>query len=472
MIKNKLMLHTAVMTAVNLLMRTIGVYFNSYLTNQIGSAGMGTFSLLMSVYSLAVTFSCAGIKLAVTRISVEIRTLKKYNSQKSLSFCITYGGICGCIIGFALFVFSDFISLYFLISEETAFPLKVLSLSLPFVSMSSALSGYFTAYELTPYYSAVQISEQIFKISVVMLFMNGKKYIMNYNSVIPITVGMTASEIFSFILANLLKKIKSENYNIKCSINIFDFMRIALPDAIGSCVRSILLTVEHILIPKGLLKSGTDSKNALSLYGIIHGMAMPVILYPSAVLSSFSALLVPNLAAFNELGDKRSIKLSVKRNLKRTMFYSSVCSIFFFLTATQLSELIYKTKEAAKYIRILSPLVPIMYTDMITDGMLKGLDRQTESMKYNIIDSAMCVILVLLLIPRYSVNGYIFIMYISELLNFTLSITKLCSICGFRYFQALSEGISRLFRLKRYSAVPSVCEYQSYQVRAKRSQDL
>lgn len=63
--------------------------------------------------------------------------------------------------------------------------------------------------------------------------------------------------------------------------------------------------------------------------------------------------------------------------------------------------------------------MPVMYLDMAVDGMLKGLDQQLSSMRYNIIDSGLCVILVYFLIPRYSVKGYIITLFVSEILNFT-----------------------------------------------------
>ena len=101
--KNKLIKHTAIMTAVNLIMRAAGVGFNAYLTSRIGSSGMGLFQLVMTVYSLATTFSSAGIRLATTRVAVEINTLKKNDMKKSVSTCVTYAGICGCMTGFFLF---------------------------------------------------------------------------------------------------------------------------------------------------------------------------------------------------------------------------------------------------------------------------------------------------------------------------------------------------------------------------------
>ncbi len=470
--KSNLMTHTAIMTAVNLVMRTIGVWFNSYLTSRIGASGMGLFQLIMTVYSLAVTFSCAGIRLATTRLSVEIRTLKKNDPDKSLTFCITYAGICGSIVGFILFFFSNIIGISILENSATAFPLKILSVSLPFVAMSSALGGYFTSCEMTPHYSVIQMIEQGVKIAIVTYLIGNSSYYDSSYLCISIVIGMTSSEIVSCVLSSILKNTVIKKEKTKNKINILDFLRIALPDAAGTCIRSILLTVEHILIPKGFRKSGINSQNALASYGVIHGMAMPLILYPSAFMSSLSVLLIPKLASFYELSDCKNIRNTVMRNLKRTLLFSAVCSLFFYLSSPFLSELIYKTNEAAKYIRILSPLVPIMYTDMITDGMLKGLDGQVYSMKYNIIDSAICVILVYFLIPKYSVNGYIFILYISELLNFVLSISRLFRICGIRCFQAREEGISRLFRLKRYSNAPSEYGYRTYRVRAKRSQDL
>ena len=41
----------------------------------------------------------------------------------------------------------------------------------------------------------------------------------------------------------------------------------------------------------------------------------------------------------------------------------------------------------------------------------------------------MCVVLVLILIPKYSVKGYVAILFISEIVNFLLSIHRLSKVC-------------------------------------------
>ena len=470
--KNKLMTHTAIMTAVNLLMRAAGVGFNAYLTARIGSSGMGLFQLVMTVYSLATTFSSAGVRLATTRVAVEINALKRNDMSKSIAMCVTYAGICGCLIGFALFGFSDLISTSWISDSQTALPLRILSLSLPFVAMSSSLGGYFTAIEKIPQYSAVQLIEQIFKITVTVCILFAQPSGSTLFSCIAIVTGMTAAEIFSFTLSSFLKRKTMPQKSKKTAIEAARMLRVALPDAAGTCARSILLTIEHLLIPKGFRKSGEGSEAALAAYGNIHGLALPVLLFPSAILSSLSALLVPELAKMNEKNEEDKINYTVRENLKKSLAFSTLCAVFMTLFAPAISRLVYKTNEAVMYIRILSPLVPVMYTDMITDGMLKGLDQQVNSMTYNIIDSAICVALVYFLLPKYSVKGYIFILYSSEIINFYLSFGRLIKICDIRLFSAPRSGNSTAFHRKKYSNAPEECEFRAFRGREIRSQDL
>lgn len=470
--KSNLVTHTIIMTVVNLIMKSAGVSFNAYLTSKIGTAGIGLFQLVMSVYSLAVTFSSAGIRLATTRVTVEINALGRNDIRKTLGICLTYAGLCGSVIGFLLLIFADMIGESWIGDIQTAFPLRVLAPSLPFVAMSSALGGYFTATGQIPQYSIVQMLEQGAKIIIVVFLVNRYSHLGATYAAVSIVAGMTAAEIISFSLSSLLKALTAPEKTDKPASDISRMLRVALPDAAGTVARNILLTIEHLLIPKGFEKSGAGSAAALSAYGNIHAMAMPILLYPSAILSSLSSLLVPDLAKRNEIGDKDGINKSVARNLKRTLVFSLFCAVFFFFAAPVLSKIVYKSNEAVMYIRILSPLVPIMYLDMITDGMLKGLDQQIYSMRYNIIDSLLCVILVYFLLPKYAVKGYIIILYVSELINFYLSFGRLIKICDIRFFRALSKDTSIPSRLRKCSAFHREYGYRTYRDRGKRNRAL
>ena len=432
----KIMADTAIMTAVSLLMRTIGVSFNVYLTAKIGSQGIGLFQLIITVYSLAVTFSCAGIRLATTRVAVEITAHSHCSMAKSIRQCVLYALGSGLVFCAALYLFADKIALLWLENPFAAYPLRILALSLPFVAMSNSLGGFFAGIGMVSQYSLVQLTEQGIKIAVTVYLL---KSCVLQGDLAAVVCGMTASEAVSFTLAlGLFTYAVKKSGCRKCTkaADILKMLRIAVPDAVGTCARSVLLTIEHLLIPRGLKSAGSSSAQALSAYGSIHAMALPVLLYPSAVLSSLSALLVPELAAKLEFNDKASIERIVCKVVRLTLIFSIGTAGIMLCFARGFSYAVYSNDEATLYLRILAPLIPVMYLDMTVDGMLKGLDQQVYSMRYNIIDSALCVVLVIILLPIFAVKGYIFILYISELINFFLSVNRLIKVGRLRVYAA------------------------------------
>lgn len=464
--KKSILQDTVTMTAVNLIIRSVSVSFNAYLTSKAGSEGLGLFQLVMTVYSLAVTFSCAGTRLASTRMAVELKADNAYDTAKSIKNFLLYAASCGCSVGILMHACSDFIAVKWLSSISASRLLRILSLSLPFISMSSILGGYFTAVGMIPQYSCIQLAEQGIKIFTAVILL-GKAHTA-YDVCTAVCISTVTAEVSSFLLSFFLKCFKIEKNNEKNAIRLRAFLRIALPDAAGTSIRSVLLTIEHILIPKGFERSGENSTAALSAYGNIHGMAMPLLLYPSAVVSSFSSLLIPELAAKSK---KEEINRCVEQNLRRTLAFSVLCGIVFAVAAPLFSNAVYHSDEAVMYIRILSPLVPIMYTDTVTDGMLKGLDQQVYSMNFNILDSTICVLLVMLLLPKYSIKGYIFILYFSEILNFYLSIGRLLKVCEIRVLQGFRSKSARFSRSKKCSVFPRENVSPSYRGRLKRNRE-
>lgn len=421
-----LILNTTVLTLSGFLMRTIAVSFNVYLTNRIGTAGIGLFQLIMSVYALAVTFASSGIRLGATRLVTDSLCLKEASASKVIRLCIKYSLITGCAVAGALFILSGIISKKWIMDERAEYSLKILALSLPPVAVSAALNGYFTARKTLVKYSIVQLIEQLCRIGATVFGLaaaagNGLSALCG-----AIAVGTTVSEFISCALSCTLYLIDKKEKNSFTERGLLKrLMHISVPDAVGSGMRSVLLTVEHLLIPVGFRKSGQNTEEALSTYGTVHGMALPVILYPAAVLTALSGLLVPELSGFLAMGQKEKINRVSNECLKLTAMFAFGTGIFMFFFADKTALAVYGDTESAFYIKLLSILLPIMYLDTVTDGLLKGLDQQLASMKYNIIDSGLCVVLVYFLLPQFAVKGYIFILFLSEIINFAFSFNRL-----------------------------------------------
>ena len=201
---------------------------------------------------------------------------------------------------------------------------------------------------------------------------------------------------------------------------------IALPVAVSTYVRSALLTIEHLAIPWGLKKSGATASCALSSYGVLHGMVFPVLLFPSA------SLLIPELSSAKEKGDTKRIEHIASRVFYFALLFSIGVAGIFVCFSSELGTVIYKNAEAAEFIRMLSPLIPLMYLDTAVDSMLKGLGEQLYTMRINIADAFLSVILVVTLLPTMGIKGYVVVIFLMELFNTSFSVIKLLSITKIR----------------------------------------
>ena len=199
----------------------------------------------------------------------------------------------------------------------------------------------------------------------------------------------------------------------------------ALPLAFSAYVRSFLLNVEHILIPRKLRESGESSAEAYAHYGILHGMALPLVTFPMSPLSSFAGLLVPEFAEDLSAGRSERINRVASKAINTTLAYAVISAVFLFVFAEELGYIVYKSYDAGYYISTLALVVPIMYLDHVTDSILKGIGEQVFSMWVNISDSLLSVILVWFLIPRMGIMGYAVVIVIMEAFNFALSFYRL-----------------------------------------------
>lgn len=425
----KLLNNTLLLTVTAFIMRTADVSYNVYLTNKIGAEGIGLFQLIMSVYAMTVIFSSAGVKLASMRLTADSLALGKRNQRQIMNTALIYSITAGLIIAALLFSFSHFIAEKWIGNVKIYKSFNILCLSLPFVAMSAALNGYFTSVGKIMRYTFVQLLEQIFKISLTVFLLSRIDTSSVEKACEAIVTGLSCGEVFSLILSYSVFLLTSAQSKEKLRSPILKSLcRISLPDALGASFRSVLTTLEHILIPKGLEKYGQNSKNAIASYGVVHGMSLPVLLYPSALLSSLSGLLVPEISSLHISGGKVRINYMIHRVLHITLLFSIGTAGIIYLNSETLSLVFYKSGDAAFYMRLLAPLIPVMYCDMSVDGMLKGLDQQLSYMKYNIIDAASCVALVYFLVPLMGVKGYIFVIYFSEILNFALSFRRLAVV--------------------------------------------
>lgn len=429
----KLFWNAMLLTLASLLMRTVGVSFGVVVSGRVGAEAMGLFSLLSGVYGFALTLATSGIHLGVTRMTVEaMENGGPARVGGILRRATAYALFFGILSSVLLFSLATPIGLYWLKDARTISSLRLLAITLPLIALSSAWGGYFSSMRRPWKNAAVQVFEQAIKIGATM-------YLLTYyfakdveGACCILVIGGTVAEVLSFLAEWFLFMLdKRKNLGIETYHQAGDtkkLLSITLPIAATAYIRSGLITFQHILIPEGLRQSGASHAAALTAYGTIQSMALPIILYPAALMYSFSGLLVPELAEAEVHDRRRHIHYMISRVWSLSLLFSFGVAGVLICFSEEIGTALYPNSNAGYYIRILAPLIPIMYLDTATDAMMKGLGEQLFSMKINIADAAISLLLVFLLIPRFGIWGYVITIYVSELFNTVCSITHLLMI--------------------------------------------
>lgn len=426
-------------TGVSVLMRSVSVSFNVYISNQIGAVAMGIFTLISTVYGFAMTVATSGIGLATTRIVAEVagndaKLHKNPVIRCIMRKCIVYALCFSIGSAVVLFFFAPLIGENLLGDARTILPLRILAFTLTPIALSSVFSGYFTAVRRVYKNAIVQIIGQGIRIYGCIAFIA----LLGANTVesgcLAIVLGGACSEIGAFFMQYILyliEKNKEKGIKILASTKrLFEkrILHTALPVAFSAYVRSGLVTIEHMLIPYGLEKNGTGKDQSLATYGTIHSMVFPLVLFPSALSASFAGLLVPEVAESYACHDMARIERMIGKVFQSVLWFSIGTAGILMCFSYDLANIVYPNVGAGKYIFMIAPLVPVMYLDTSVDSLLKGMGEQVYCMGVNIIDALLSVILVWMLLPTCGITGYIITVYFTEIINATLSITRLFTV--------------------------------------------
>lgn len=428
--------NAAILTATSLVLRMVGMMFRVWLATAIGAEGMGLYQQIFSVYVLISVFASSGVGLAVTRLVSEELTLGRRSGisliiRRSMLLTLFVAVLSGFIVYFS----ANSISVYIISDNRAAEALRIMCFSLPFMAISAVLKGYFFARKKAAVNSVSQCIEQTVRVAFIFLwFTNIKADVAS--GCAAVLLGDAVAEFSSAFYLSLMyffdkKRLPTESGRLRPPYKIMSsLIRIVSPIAGGRYLNSFLRTVENILVPMNLQRFGLSNEDALSGFGMIKGMALPLLLFPAGLLSSVTSLLVPEMSEAAAAGHKSRIKYAAERSIALTFIASIPFAVIFFFAAEPLSALIYSDAEVGNMVKLLAPLVPLMYIDSVSDALLKALDKQLVTFRHAVLDSLGRIALILAFLPRFGIGGFIAIMYVSNIFTSMLNLIKLIQVSG------------------------------------------
>lgn len=429
-----------ILTATALILRLAGIFFRVWLAGGIGAEGMGLYQVIFSVYTLAATFATSGISTAVTRMVTERLTGGDLlGARRTLRIAMLLSTLIAAVTMALIFGFSKEISIHLIQDVRAEASLKILCLSLPFMGICACIRGYFLARRNTLSPSVAQIAEQIVRMTVIMILV-GKyaKYGLAAASA-AVLAGDAAAEaastllIWVFYRSDLRRVRQTAKNRLGRRASLKELLRISAPISVGRYLHTGLRTAENLLTPNCLSRYAGSQSAALTQFGMLKGMALPLLLFPASLLSSVSTLLVPEMTEAITKGNRVAIRAATHKVFSVTSLFAFPIAGIFFTAAGPIGSLIYQEEGVGYLIRALAPLVPFMYIDLIADGILKGLDQQTVLLRNNVCDSAIRIALVLILVPRFGMQGFLGVMLFSNVFTGLLSVVRIVRVTEIRF---------------------------------------
>lgn len=408
--RNKAIQGIVLLTLSSFFLRGIGMAYRIVLSERIGTEGMGLYQLIMTVYMLFSMLACAGLSITVSRLCAEHpRAARSVVAKSNL-----YATALGALLGAVLYTLSDFIAQRLLGDPRAAESLRLIAPSLPMMAISAVLRGYFLSKGDVTRPTIAQMTEQLVRVALVLFLLFYFDVTGLATSCAVILFGATAAELVSLLLYAA--------FYLRCrerapdSFPLSVILRGTLPIWLGALLQCGMQTVENLLIPTLLKLSGASASHALSQYGLLSGMVLPILVFPAAFPAAVGTLLLPEIARENALGRAERVRGLTRKTLSATLYMSIGFCLLFLLFGQGLMEALYKSEAAGGMLLMLSPLLPLMYMENICDSVLKGLGKQLSTLIIETIDSAMRVIGILILLPRMGMMGYVIILYLSGVL--------------------------------------------------------
>lgn len=421
MSKNTIIKGTFVLTLTGFLTRLMGFFFRIFLSHAFGEEQMGLYQLIFPIYTLCYALATAGIETALARcVAQKITCGNKKDAVTLLYHALLFSVSITLILGILVRNFASPISIYLLGDLRCESLLQAMSFALPFAAIHSCICGYYLGLKQIKVQAVSQFAEQLARIGSIFLiynlFLKSGQTPTVWIAVLGLIFGECISACFciryfflrphlSFSIAHLWK-----NRHLGKELTA-----LALPLTSNRVLMNLLQSIETISIPICLQSFGYSNSEALSTYGVLTGMALPCILFPTAVTNSISTMLLPTVAEIQTQNKSERLKQLIQKVILFGFVLGSLCGFLFLIFGKLAGSLLFNSELAGDFIRTLAWICPFLYMNTTLLSILNGLGKVNTSFLINVCGLSIRICGVWFFISLWGMKGYLNGLLLSQL---------------------------------------------------------
>jgi len=378
-------LSLAISSLAHLLLRIV-------LGKELGPKGLGTYTLVFTIYLFGMQFAAFGLGAALTNYIAE----HKSNISKTKEYISSgvIGSIAsGSIMGILLYSFSEFISTNFFHIPEMVTLLKITAACFPFIAIQKVTIGTLNGFRKMNQFAIVNILQNTFVFLTSIFFVLFLKMGVT-GAVIGFVVPTVIIGVFSllFVRKSFFLPPRVILSSVLKEITWFGFY-VVLANSIGL----INTQIDSLLI--GRFMNEIDVGYYATAVIIMQGIT----LLPSAV----QAVTTPAMATYYGNKEYSNIKALVKNTMLNIFFVEVIFLIFLTIFGKYIITILFSEEFAPAYVPMLVLSIGyLMYAPWMSVGAIFAcIGKVNLSFKLNGLCAILNTILNLLFIPKFGLIG-------------------------------------------------------------------
>lgn len=387
----------AIVTVFSICEKCLGFLYRIFLSDKIGAEGIGLYQVTLSIFSLILTVCCSGTPVTVSRLITKYHSQKEFQKEKkviSAGILFTFfTALPVCII----LLFSRKI-LAFVFADERCIKLFYILLpGLIFTSVYSVLRGVFWGRKDFLPYSVIELLEESVMIIFGILLINGITDI--YQGTTYAVIAVVVSFAFSFTLALTVFFLR-KNKIVNPKGEILPLLKASAPITAMRTASSITSSLVSIILPMRLVAVGYTSAETMSMFGQAAGQAIPILFIPSALIGSFTLVLIPIISENFYKNENIKLKENIENAIRFSVFLSCLFFPVFFVCGDEIGVLIFGNERCGEYLTASAYLIFFIGISNITTSILNSIGKENKTLLYYGI-SAVFMLLAIWFLPKF-----------------------------------------------------------------------
>ena len=437
---------TAVLMIAVFMSKLLGFVYRIQFMRIAGEESVGIYMTAYPAFIFFLSLVQLGIPIAIAKVIAEHKAKGEHDKITAVMKTAVFMTLLTAIVFIPTSIaFVPYLAGTLLGNPASASALYAGIAIVPVAAIGGLIRGYFQGITRIEETAWSQIIEQFFRILLITwmlpFILSPDNTALNAAYAMIITMIAEAISVLYLLFKYRQHRRRNSEKGIEKKQKRYPFepiLEVALPSSGSRLFGTFTWFLEPIIFLRALSMSGITAVAATSLYGVISGVLIPLLLFPSFISYALSVVLVPAVSGAAASKNKRKLQERIHLALRLSAITGTFAATVFFIHGQVLAEKLFHITDGGSYMSLLAPVFFFYYIQ----GPLYSILQATGEAKAGMMNSVyggiakLAVMFVLASQPGIQVTGAVLA------IGFGVLITSFLHIATLRKNRSTATGFT------------------------------